>query len=167
MLQTHLKASSLMLVQPVVGEATTQDALDPNVVVEHAVGSVNNIHLEMLRVFGNQYLSKYLPCIFPASLNFHCGGADYPDLFAQFDENDSEACATAVRNTWRRIASEAVVKPGVYTQMVSTRAESQLAKDWFLVPAARNLHWRWKVLRSSFLTCKQKVKPGKSQLQNL
>ena len=34
----------------VVGQATTQDALDPNVVVEHAVGSVNNIHLEMSSV---------------------------------------------------------------------------------------------------------------------
>ena len=37
----------------VVGEATTQDVLDPNVVVEHAVGRVNNIDLEMSRVFEN------------------------------------------------------------------------------------------------------------------
>ena len=117
--------------------------MDQNVVVEHAVGSVNNIDLEMSKVFENQYLSKYMPSIFPASLNFHCGGADYPDLFAQFDESDPEAFATAVRNSWGRMASGALVSPGVYSQMVSTRAESQLAKDWFLVPAARNLHWQW------------------------
>ena len=51
--------------------------------------------------------------------------------------------------------------------MMATRAERQLAKDWFFVPAAQNLHWRWQVLQSSFLTCKQKVKPGDTLDENL
>ncbi len=51
--------------------------------------------------------------------------------------------------------------------MMATRAESQLAKDSFFVPPAQNLHWRLQVLQSSFLICKQKVKPGDTWDQNL
>ena len=35
------------------------------------------------------------------------------------------------------------------------------------VPAARNPHWRYTVLRSAFLTCKEKVTPGESLENNL
>ena len=51
--------------------------------------------------------------------------------------------------------------------MLATRAEMQVAADWMLVPAARNLHWRYQVLHSSFMVCKQKVAPGESLQQNL
>ena len=60
-----------------------------------------------------------------------------------------------------------MVTPGIYKQMLATRPEKQIAGDWFLVPAAQNLHWRWMVLKSAFLTCKQKVKPGDSSTDNL
>ena len=43
----------------------------------------------------------------------------------------------------------------------------QVAADWMLVPAARNLHWRYQVLHSAFMVCKQKVAPGESLQQNL
>ena len=36
-----------------------------------------------------------------------------------------------------------------------------------VVPAARNLHWRYQVLHSAFMVCKQKVAPGESLTQNL
>ena len=35
------------------------------------------------------------------------------------------------------------------------------------VPAARNLHWRYAVLHSCFMVCKQKVAPGESMHANL
>ena len=44
----------------VVGEATTADALDKNTVVEHAVGTVGGITLEMSNKFENQFVSKYM-----------------------------------------------------------------------------------------------------------
>ena len=151
----------------VVSEATTEDALDKNTAVEHAIGSVNNMTLEMSNKFENQYISNYMPRIFPWALNYDCGGADYPDLFASYDENEPSSRKDAVRNIWRRVADEAVVTPGIYKQMLATRPEKQIAGDWLLVPAAQNLHWRWMVLKSAFLTCKQKVKPGASLSENL
>ena len=54
-----------------------------------------------------------------------------------------------------------------YAQMLSTRPEMQVAADWMLVPVARNLHWRFEVLHSAFMTCKQKVAPGESYQHNL
>ena len=44
----------------VVGEATTADALDKNTAVEHAVGSVSGMTLEMSNKFENQFVSKYM-----------------------------------------------------------------------------------------------------------
>ena len=36
-----------------------------------------------------------------------------------------------------------------------------------VVPGARNLHWRYQVLHSAFMVCKQKVAPGESLKQKL
>ena len=36
-----------------------------------------------------------------------------------------------------------------------------------LVPSARSLHWRYAVLHSAFMVCKQKVAPGESMHENL
>ena len=43
----------------------------------------------------------------------------------------------------------------------------QIAGDWMVVPGARNLHWRYQVLHSAIMVCKQKVAPGESLKQNL
>ena len=109
----------------VLSEASTTDALDKNTVVENALGSINNMTVEMSNVFENQFVSKYMARIFPWALNFDCGGADYPDLFTRYDEDDPESKATAVRNTWRRIANEAKVTPEIYKQMLATRPENK------------------------------------------
>ena len=47
------------------------------------------------------------------------------------------------------------------------RPEMQIAGDWMVIPGARNLHWRYEVLHSAFMVCKQKVAPGKTLNQNL
>ena len=152
----------------VVGEATTDGAIDKNMAVEHAVGSVNGMTLEMSSVFDEQFHSQYMPRIFQGALNYDCGGADYPDLFSSYDEDKVlDHLRAAVPARWRRAGKEAMVSPGEYKQMMATRPESQLTKDWLFVPAAQNLHWRWQVLKSSFLNCKQKVKPGETLAENL
>ena len=69
-----------------------------------------------------------------------------------------------MRKRWRRIAGEAHLHPGDYAAMLATRAE---AADRMAVPIARNLHWRYAVLHSDFLTCKQKVAPGEALSHNL
>ena len=66
-----------------------------------------------------------------------------------------------------KIAGEAVLLPGEHAHMLATRPEMQIARDWMVVPAARNLHWRYEVLHSAFLVCKQKVAPGESLTHSL
>ena len=51
--------------------------------------------------------------------------------------------------------------------MMSTRPEMQVAGDWLVVPSARQLHWRYTVLRSAFMTCTQRLSPGETVNQNL
>jgi hypothetical protein len=72
-----------------------------------------------------------------------------------------------IQQRWRKMAGEAALVPGAYAQMLATRSEMQVAGDWMLVPGARNLHWRYEVLHSAFMTCKQKVAPGESLQTNL
>ena len=133
----------------VVGEGTTTHAIEKDVVAEFALGSVTEVKLEMSNEFENQFLTQYVPRIFPATLKYDCGGADYMDLFSSWCAEDDNSIESAVRTRWRRLAGEAVLTPGAYAQMLATRPEKQIAGDWLLVPAAQNLHWRWMVLRSA------------------
>ncbi len=43
-------------------------------------------HWILDNVFEDQFISKYLPRILHWALNYDCGGAEYPDLFANWDE---------------------------------------------------------------------------------
>ena len=72
-----------------------------------------------------------------------------------------------LQKRWRRISGEAALLPGDYAQMLACRPETYVAGDWMLVPAARNLHWRYAVLHSAFMVCKHKVAPGESMHENL
>ena len=124
----------------------------------------------MSNKFENQFVSKYLPRIFPWALNYDCGGPEYPNLFKDWNEvlhEEQEQVAAGIQERWRRIADEAPLLDGHYAAMLSTRPETQIAGDWMAVPAARNLHWRYAVLHSAFMTCKQKVAPGETLNQNL
>ena len=51
--------------------------------------------------------------------------------------------------------------------MLATRPEMQIAGDWMVIPASRSLLWRYEVLHSAFLVCKQKAKPGEPLQDNL
>ena len=147
----------------VTDEATTADTFSEEVVAEYALKSISALEIHMSNKFENQFVSKYLPRIFPWALNYDCGGPEYPHLFSdwkEMDEGNTEELAGSVQERWRRIADEAPLLDGDYAAMLATRPESQLAGDWMAVPAARNLHWRYAVLHSAFLCCKQKVAPG-------
>jgi hypothetical protein len=154
----------------VTDEGCTADTLHDDVVAEHALKSVSGLTIKMSNKFENQYVSSYMPRIFPWALNYDCGGAEYPDLFTDWEEllrRGQECAAQSIQQRWRRLHDEVPLQSGEHAAMLATRVETQVAGDWMLVPAARNLHWRWAVLRSAFVTCKQKVSPGETLDQNL
>lgn len=154
----------------VVGEGTTEDALPNEQIAEYALGSIAQMNLKLSNKFEDQFMSKYMPRIFPWALKYDCGGAEYPNLFGDWtslQEGSTDVLELGVQQRWRRVAEAAVLTPGRYAQMLATRPEAQISGDWMLIPASRNLHWRHSVLHSSFKLCKQKIAPGESLNQNL
>ena len=154
----------------VTDEGASADALPPEVVLEQGLGSVATMQVRMSNKFEEQFISKYMPRIFPWALNYDCGGPEFPGLFENWTEmitDQEQLLQRGIKQRWRKMAGEAAVLPGDYAKMLSTRAEMQVGADWVLVPAARNLHWRYEVLHSAFMTCKQSINPGESLEQNL
>ena len=161
---THMRPSI------VCDEGETENTFTPDVVAEHAMDNILDMPVRMSNVFEDQFVSKYLPRVFPWALNYDCGGAEYPKLFANWDEaleSQEKMLTEGIQQRWRKLADEAVLLPGEHAKMLSTRPEMQIAGDWMVVPGARNLHWRYAVLHSAFMVCKQKVAPGESLSQNL
>ena len=155
----------------VVAERETAGTLKPEEEVLSSLDKVLDMPIPMGKEFEDQWNSQYLPRIFPWALNYDCGGADYPGLFEDWEQINVDDRQTklikGVCERWRRRHKEAKLLPHDYAKMLSTRPEMQVAGDWTLVPAARNLCWRYSVLHSAFMVCKQKVSPGKDSTQNL
>ena len=149
----------------VAAESTTKDALPEEVVVEKALNKVTGMTVNMGHKFEDQFHGQYMSRIFPWALNYSCGGADYPDLFTNWES--SSTTSRHPEKVWRKTHDEAVLRPGPYAQMLATRCEAQVAGDWMLVPSARNLHWRYEVLHSAFVTCKQRLSPDTDMKENL
>lgn len=146
----------------VMPEAATNGVLPDDVLTEFTLGKLSNMEIKMGQQFEDQFISKYLPGIFPFVLNYPCGGPDYPDLFGNWDDGGE-----VPKKRWRRENDEAFLSPGAHAQMLASRAEAQIAGDWMLVPAARTLHWRYTVLRNSFISCKRKVHASETVMEDL
>ena len=154
----------------VTDEGESADTYAPEVVLQQGLGSIADMRVRMSNKFEEQFVSKYMPRIFPWTLNYDCGGPEFPGLFENWEDfigDQDSLLERGIQQRWRKLAGEAALVPGEYAQMLATRSEIQVAADWMLVPAARNLHWRYEVLHSAFMTCKQKVAPGESLQQNL
>ena len=154
----------------VVDEASTRDVFSRETLLESAIPKTAGLDVKMSNEFQEQFITKYTARVFPWALNYDCGVADYPDLFVdwQYLEKDlGEEVASQLRSRWRRLESSAPLLPGPYAKMLACRPELQVAGDWMLVPATRNLHWRYTVLQSAFVLCKQKVNPGETMAENL
>ena len=122
--------------------------------------------------FEDQFVSRYLSSIFPWALNYECGGPEYPELFnvqawSDLEMGSTDAVELGVASRWRRLQDAPVVTPGLHAQHLATRCEAQLGSDWMLLPAARNLHWRYSVLHKAFVVCKEKLAKGESLSVNL
>ena len=94
--------------------------------------NVLNLIVRMSNEFEEQFVTKYLPRVFPWALNYDCGGAEYPELFANWEEifeNQENLLAQGVRQRWRKIAEEAVLVPAEHAKMLATRPELQIAGD--------------------------------------
>ena len=104
----------------VVGEGITQEAMPDDQVAEYALGSLAQMNLSLSNKFEDQFVSKYLPRIFPWALKYDCGGPEYPDLFGDWTalaHGSVDALELGIQQRWRRIANEAVLTPGLYAQM--------------------------------------------------
>ena len=146
----------------VLPEASTNAVLPDDVMTEYTLGQLSEMQVKMSKKFEDQFNGKYMPRIYPYILNYNCGGPEYPDLFA--DWSLETVCPD---KRWRRKSDEAFLLPGPHAQMLATRPESQISSDWMLVPTARTLHWRYTVLRNSFVACKRKIHPAETVSQDL
>ena len=154
----------------VTDEADAQNSFSPEVVAEHAMKHIVDMPIQMSNQFEDQFISKYMPRIFPWALNYDCGGAEYPDLFTDWTELEqcsNKLVASGIRERWRKLADEALLLPGDHAAMLATRAEMHIAGDWMVVPVARNLHWRYSVLHSAFICCKQTIPTGVTAAENM
>ena len=156
----------------VVDEASVDNALPQNLQTEFALSQVAGTTVEMSSKFVDQFVSRYLSSIFPWSLNYPCGGPEYPELFnlqawSDMEMGSTEAVQLGIATRWRRLQDAPAVTPGLHAQHLATRSEAQLGSDWMVVPAARNLHWRYSVLHKAFVTCKEKLAAGESLSVNL
>ena len=155
--------------------AKARDTFSNDAITEAVLpDKVSAMDITMSSTFENQFVSQYNCRVFPWALNYDCGGADYPDLFANWawieeaiSRGGGAETVNQLKERWRRIHGEAPLLPGDYAKMLACRPEMQIAGDWMCVPAARNLHWRYAVMHSAFLVCKQKVAPGESMHENL
>ena len=156
----------------VLDEAKVDNTLDQNLATEYALSQVAGLTVEMSNKFEDQFVSRYLSRIFPWALNYECGGAEYPELFnvqawSDLEMGSTDAVELGVATRWRRLQDAPVVTPGLHAQHLATRCEAQLGSDWMVLPAARNLHWRYAVLHKAFVTCKEKLAIGESLSVNL
>ena len=149
----------------VVDEGIAANTFSQETLLQAAAPKVAGLDIQMSNEFQDQFISQYSARIFPWALNYDCGGADYPDLFANWQELEralGNDAATHLKTRWRRLDASAPLLPGPYAKMLASRAELQVAGDWMVVPATRNLHWRYTVLQSAFMVSKQKIVPGES-----
>ena len=65
-------------------EGESGGTFSPEVVAEQALQNVLDMTVKMSNKFEDQFVSKYLPRIFPWSMNYDCGGPEYPQLFAKW-----------------------------------------------------------------------------------
>ena len=144
-------------------EGETKGTFGKHAMVESAMGDKTSVlNVSTSNAFDNQFSSHYNCRVFPWALNYDCGGPDYPDLFSDWSwleralsQRECSGEVGELRERWRRAQGEAPFLPVDYVKMLACLPETQIAGDWMRVPAARNLHWRYAVLHSAFLVCKQ------------
>ena len=94
----------------IVAEGTTEDAFD-NVVLSDKIikerSAIGKMDIPTSNQFKDQFNAKYMSQVFPSTLNYSCGGANYPDFWATLE--DDSLTADFVRDVWRRCNGEAML----------------------------------------------------------
>ena len=86
----------------VTDDASTTDTLSDEVVAEYALKSISSLTIKMSNKFENRFVSKYTSRIFPWALNYACGGADYPNLFSDWEEFPGRQHRATMEKTFER-----------------------------------------------------------------
>ena len=116
----------------VTDEGESSGTYAPEVVLDQGLSNVANMNVRMSNQFEDQFISKYMPRIFPWALNYDCGGPEFPALFENWDDlmtNQDELLARGIQQRWRKLAGEAVLVPGDYARMLATRPEVQVSSE--------------------------------------
>ena len=109
----------------VIDEGESKDTYAPEVVLEQGMGNIADMSIRMSNKFEEQFISKYMPRIFPWSLNYDCGGPEFPALFENWEDmisDQEELLKRGIRQRWRKLAEEAALVPGDYAKMLQTIA---------------------------------------------
>ena len=99
----------------VTDEGESADTYAPEVVLQQGLSSIVDMHVRMSNKFEEQFISKYMPRIFPWTLNYDCGGPEFPGLFGNWDDiiGDQDALLQrGIKQRWRKPAKEAALVPG-------------------------------------------------------
>ena len=116
----------------VLDEGETRNTFSKETVMESVLpDKVSGIDVSMSNTFENQIVSHCNSRVFPWALNYDCGGADYPGLFADWESLESSMVQRAgtepvkqLRERWTRIYGEAILLPGAYAKMLACRPET-------------------------------------------
>ena len=93
----------------VVHEAATTETFSQETLLQAAAPKIAGQDVKMSNEFQDQFISQYTARVFPWALNYDCGGADYPDLFAdwQFWEKTlGQEASVHLKQRWRRSGCE-------------------------------------------------------------
>ena len=77
-------------------------------------------------------------------MKYPVGGADFPEFGKSLEE---------VPERWRRGDGAAILTPQRNAKNLARRVEMQVANDWNLVPAARNISVRHSALEGAYASC--------------
>ena len=128
----------------VVEERRSAQLADVDAQLETALGETAKLTVRAETKLEPQFNSEYQTRSFPWALKYRAGGADFPNFARPSDEE-------SVR--WRRGREAAILTPLRNAKNLARRVEIQVANDWNLVPAARNIAARHTALQSSYASC--------------
>ena len=89
----------------VVDEAAAAGTFSQESLLQATAPKVAGLDVKMSNEFQDQFISQYAARVFPWALNYDCGGADYPDLFADWvylEKALGHEASALLKARWRR-----------------------------------------------------------------
>ena len=138
----------------VAEERHSAQLADVSAQMDHALGETAKLTVQTETRFEPQFNSEYQSRAFPWSLNYRAGGADFLGFGQQSPDGPSDSMKSSLSSLrWRRLKGAAILTPQRNVKNLARRVEMQIANDWSLVPAMRNVSLRYAALESCYASC--------------